>query len=252
MTPLDRLLEEARDTIAGLAGQKLIDCDPRPITFLGIAATFTLALVSSLLVVIMLPIALALVYIVGKHKTEINSDPNPLYVVAYPLALSLVAAIPKIADGQLVQMLWFLFRVLASTVYLALLTWAIGWRTLIGGLKGLGVPSVIVDQLEMVIEFIPRFTNQLIALMTARRARHLGEPNKREWWKLQATAAGELLIRAMHSATNLAMAVEARTLGPHRISRKQVCNSSSGRCMLLVISGLLVVLAGVAGYVLGY
>ena len=251
MNPLDRLLEEARDAIASLAEQKLVDCDPRPITFLGIAASFTLALASSLLVVAAFPISLTLIYIAGKHGRKANNT-NPLYVIAYPLTISLVAVTPKIVEGQLTQTLWLLFRVLAPAAYLALLTWAIGWRSLVEGLKGLKVPSIVVDQLEMVAEFIPRFTGQLIALMAARRARHLGEPNRREWWKLQATVAGELLVRAMYTATNLAMAIEARTLGPHRTPRRKRCSNSSGKCTLLSASGLAIVSAGVAGYALGY
>ena len=252
MSPLERLLEEARDVVAGLAGWKLLDCDLRLTTLLAFAATFTLALTSSLLVVAVFPFSLALIYIAGRQGGRVGGGANPLHAVAYPLTVSLVAAMPKIVEGQLAQTLWLLFRVLAPAVYLALLTWAIGWKNVVEGLRRLKVPSILVDQLEMMAMLIPRFVGQLIALMMARRARHLGEPSGREWWKLQATVVGELLVRALHTATNLAIAVEARTLGPHRTRRREACGGWSGVCMLLAVSGLAVVLAGVAGYVLGY
>ena len=251
MNPLERLLEEARDAIASLARQKLVNCDLRLTTFLGITATFTLALTSSLLVVATLPISLTLIYIAGKHEKRTNNT-NPLYAIAYPLTISLVTATPKIAEGQLAQTLWLLFRVLAPTAYLALLTWAIGWKSLIEGLRRLKIPNIVVDQLETMTMFIPRFTGQLIALMMARRARHLKEPSKKEWWKLQATATGELLVRALHTATNLAIAVEARTLGPHKTRQREACGGWNSVCILLAVSELTIISAGVAGYVLGY
>ena len=151
-----------------------------------------------------------------------------LRLIAYPVALSAVAAIPLIPLGRVADAVSLVARtVTPALLLLAAVAW-MGWRGLLASLSALGAPRLIVEGLEMLLYQGVKTATMMLEVIAARRARHLGRVSWRDWWRLQATALGDMMLRAVREAEQVYMAVKARTLGdpaPRRGSAQ--CNTRS-------------------------
>ncbi|AEM38519.1 cobalt transport protein [Pyrolobus fumarii 1A] len=251
---LERLAAEARDAAARLTAWRRTCANPVFHTILGLAAASALAFTSSMVTIVLFPFSLLLLLAAACKAGK--PDKRLLHALVYPLAVSAVAAAPLLLSNRVGDASLLVFRVVAPAVFMALLVWSVGWMSLVEGLGRLGVPRQLTESLALLSFLVPRFAGQMLALLAARRARHLGSPGYREWWRLQATALGELLIRAMDSAHRLALAIEARTLasGNGAWGERSGCGARTGggHPWLIYAASLLVIAASVAGYALGY
>ena len=132
-----------------------------------------------------------------------------------------------------------------ALLLLATVAW-MGWRGLLESLSALGAPRLIVEGLEGLLYQGVRTATMMLEALAARRARHLGRPSWRTWWRLQATVLGDMMLRSVREAELTYMAVRARTLGDPAPGRSGRSGCSPSRLAPLAALTLLVALWGVA------
>ncbi len=223
------MLEGIRDTLAELAGGPA--CPDPLAVFLLIADVALLALVySPLLDAASLALSLALLAAAGRL--------GRLKLLAYPAALTAAAAAPLALMGRTGEAVSLAARTLASsTLLLAGVSW-LGWRGFLGGLEALGAPRLVTEGVELLLYQASRLSRTLLEVLAARRARLLGRPSWRDWWRLEASAVADLMLRGVREAEALYMAVKARSLGAAAATRL-----GRGRCRSLVSAPLAALLA---------
>ena len=156
-----------------------------------------------------------------------------LKLLAYPAALTLAAAAPLALLGRVGEAVSLAARTLSSSLlFLAGVSW-LGWRGFLGGLEALGAPRLVTEGVELMLYQASRLSKMLLEALSARRARFLGRPSWRDWWRLEASAAADLLLRSVREAEELYMAVRARSLGGHAARR-----SRGARCASLLSAPL--------------
>ena len=132
--------------------------------------------------------------------------------IVYALASSVIISAPLIIMGRHEEARLFVLRVAASAVMVVSVARLIGWRNLALGMQRLGVPREFTESMHLVLYYVPLLAAETIRLVSARKARSLGKQGLREEWRLLASAIGELMVRSMHKALVLGMAVEARSI----------------------------------------
>ena len=130
-----------------------------------------------------------------------------LFSLAVTAPLLALSAAPSLAAPALLAAL----RAVSAASALTGFTVCLGWRGVVEGLRGLGMP-VLADSLGLLLKYIPLFLRDLAGILAAREARVLRGGLKLSW-ALLASAAGEVLVRGYARASALRMALEARSFG---------------------------------------
>lgn len=129
-----------------------------------------------------------------------------LFSLAVTAPLLAVAAAPS--DAAPAAFLAVLRAVSAAAVFTGF-TVCLGWRGVVEGLRGLGMPALAFS-LGLLLKYIPIFLRDLAGVLAAREARAMRKGLKLSW-TLLASAAGEVLVRGYARAEALRMALEARS-----------------------------------------
>ena len=129
-----------------------------------------------------------------------------LFSLAVTAPLLAVAAAPSSAAPA--AFLAVLRAVSAAAVFTGF-TVCLGWRGVVEGLRGLGMPALAFS-LGLLLKYIPIFLRDLAGVLAAREARAMRKGLKLSW-TLMASAAGEVLVRGYARAEALRMAFEARS-----------------------------------------
>lgn len=212
MDPITRLLEDIRDSLRILSLEPAIDIPPRAAALLLIIPVFILAVTNNTQTLALLLPPITATYLYAARRLRVVK--LSLKLLAYPVLLAAASAAPLILMGRQGEAALFTLRVIDPAVYMMAFTLIAGWRRIVQGLEELHIPKPLTRGMLMLAYYLPRFTGQLLAILTARRARTLTKPTHTEWWRLLATSTGELLLRSQHTALMLSHAIEARTLSP--------------------------------------
>ena len=119
----------------------------------------------------------------------------------------------------------FIERVSVLTLELIAVTGVIGWSALLVSLECIGVPSELVQAIELMTRLIPLLSLDALRFIEARRARSLGEQGARKTWHVLATALSVLLEKSYERGHRLSLAIRARRLGTQSPTRSRRCLS---------------------------
>ncbi len=217
MNPLEKLLAEAREAPTLLSMETGVPVEPRLALVFSMASVLLLAVGGPpLFLVAGLVVSLGLLAYAGWLRGYARGC---LELLLYPLLVSTVSALPlALAMGRWWDAFSLVARTVSSSAFLLAYTMLVGWSTMVYGLEALGAPHTVARSIMLAAYYLPRFIGDLASMLAARRARTLGAPGLRAWWRLLATCTGELLLRGYHTALQVTRAVEARSLGsqvPH-------------------------------------
>jgi len=112
------------------------------------------------------------------------------------------------------------------------------------GLVELKIPRTIVESIELTVYFIPIYLREILAILVARRARHVEDPGFTENLRLGSTVIGEVLARAFRRLETLVLASRARRVGID----VGLSTSASKGSLLPYIPLLLVIVATVVSW----
>lgn len=119
----------------------------------------------------------------------------------------------------------FVERVSILTMELVGVTGLVGWPTLLTSLECIGVPSELVQAIELMTKLIPLLSLDALRSIEARRARSLGGQGVGKTWRVLATALSALLEKSYERGYHLSLAIRARRLGSQSITRHRNCFS---------------------------
>ncbi len=105
----------------------------------------------------------------------------------------------------------FIVRVTAAAAVFTSFAFILGWRRIIKGLEGLGVPREITFFLTLSIIHIPFFLREASKMLSAREARIIRNTRFKRIWGILATVIGDLLLKSHERAYRIEKAINARS-----------------------------------------
>ncbi|ABM80112.1 energy-coupling factor transporter transmembrane component T family protein [Hyperthermus butylicus] len=215
---LKGVLEGLRDAATALAMSEGLVRPPRPeLVFLTLVVSVALISSSSSPAPAVAGIAGSLVPLAYLLSNDAERKRATLTPIVYVLASSMVISAPLIVMGRHGEAELLILRVVASTIVVVSVARLIGWRGLALGMRRLGVPGEFAESMHLVLYYVPLLAAETIRLISARKARSLRRQRLRKEWRLLSSTIGELVVRSMHRALVLSMAVEARSLARYSV-----------------------------------
>lgn len=195
-------------------------CDCNPAVLL--VASFTAVVVTSFtakLTVIIASFAASLL-ILSLSNGFVRVSRRLASAVLYVALFSLVALAPLLLEGRVYLYMIYLLRALGATLLLLTVVSVLGWRGLSDAAQELGVPAIarlVTTHMRLVSTLIKDASKILIG-REARTFRRVGLKDL----PVYTSAVGDSIIRSCERGRRLALAVEARTFGGVRGSRRSV------------------------------
>ncbi len=170
----------------------------------------------------------------GRVRRGITPVLKPLLMITL---LAIVISIPLlVSSGSRSEALFFMERIIASTVVFTFLLRSVGLTRVLAGLRDLRVPQLLVRMLELTLRFIPVFVSDTLVLLMAREARMLAPQPRSSVWKSLSTVVSEIMVRANDRAGMLSLAMEARNLGSSNTG-----NSDCGSLKLRIGDAIIII-----------
>lgn len=205
-------MESIRDTAVALSRESGVSypASPRTLVVMLFASLLVLSGTGSIVV---LTVALASSIITLALITRGASLRWSLSIICHAVLFAAIVSAPALIAGSPMDYTVFLLRVSAAVTLTVAVVSAAGWRSLLEGLRGLGVPQELLKALELTLFLAPVYASEALRVAMARRARVLGGLRLRSEWRLLASVAAEILARVMRRAEAYARSAKARRLG---------------------------------------
>ncbi len=206
------ILESLRETAVALSRESGVSypASPRILVLMLFASLLVLSGTGSLVI---LTAALASSIITLTLLARGASLRWSLGIICYAVLFAAIVSAPALIIGDPIDYAVFLLRVSAAVTLTIAVVSAAGWRSLLEGLGGLGVPLEFLRTLELTLFLVPVYAGEALRVAMARRARVLGGLRLRSEWRLLASVAAEVLARVMRRAEAYARSARARRLG---------------------------------------
>ena len=230
MTLLDRaarkFVEEVSDSLAALSSTRT-EPPPLPVLFTPMLLASILILsqpvVSTCILLAAAASSVPLLVALMRHREEYyyrSLAKTGVMIVAFSIIVT--APLLVTSPGAFTS---FIERISVLTLELIAVTGVIGWPELLASLECVGVPSELVQAIELMTRLIPLLSLDALRFIEARRARSLGEQGARKTWHVLATALSVLLEKSYVRGHRLSLAIRARRLGSQNPTRSKRCLS---------------------------
>ncbi len=211
---VESYLEELREALSLIMEESRTSFFTKASTIPMIILVFITANASSPLTpVITVCFSIASLLLASKDSIRRGFAPvlKPLLMITM---FALVISIPLLASaGSRSEALFFMERVISSTIVFTFLLRSVGLTRVLAGLRDLRIPQLLVRMLELTLRFIPVFVSDTLVLLMAREARMLAPQPRSSVWRSLSTVVSEIVVRANDRAGMLSLAMEARNLG---------------------------------------